>query len=119
MERLYAQALWTAIEKGRSPKEAVESLLKILKRQGREDLMPRIKRAILRLAEANRATRPKVFVAHEKDGKHALSASGINDADIVVDESLIGGWRYEGNDEIIDRSFKKYLLDIYTSSIAA
>lgn len=116
---MYAQALWTSIENGRTPKEAVESLGKILKRQGREGLMPRIAKAFARLAEANRSSRPKVFVAREKDGKHAIAAAGVKDADVVVDESLIGGWRYEGNDEIIDRSFKKYLLDIYTSSIAA
>jgi len=119
MEKIYAQALWRAIEGGRVPKEAVDTLAKILKRQGRLELMPHIKRAFLRLAEANRATRDKIFVASEKDAKHALAASGAKDADVVVDTSLIGGWRYEGNGEIIDRSFKKYLLDIYNTSIAA
>ena len=119
MEKLYAQALWQTIENGRPPKEAVESLAKILKRQGRERLMPRIAKAFARLAEANKSTRTRIIVADEKDAKAALRASGREEADVCVDESLIGGWRLESSSEIIDRSFKKHLLDIYNSSITA
>jgi F0F1-type ATP synthase delta subunit len=119
MEKLYAQALWKSIENGKSPKEAVESLAKLLKKQGRVELMPRIGKAFKRLAEASQGNRVRIFVAHEKDSKHALKASGLEEADVCVDETLIGGWRLEGGNEVVDRSFKKYLLDIYTSSIAA
>src|SRR4051812_46981674 len=119
MEKLYAQALWKAIENGRSPKDAVESLSKLLKKQGRHDLMGKISKAFQRLAESKESTRARIFVAHEKDGKHALKASGVPEADIRVDESLIGGWRLENRGEVVDRSFKKYLLDIYNSSITA
>jgi F0F1-type ATP synthase delta subunit len=119
MEKLYAQALWKAIENGRSPKDAVESLAKLLKKQGRLDLMSKISRAFVRLAEANRGNRSRIFVAKQKDAPHALAASGMSEADVCVDESLIGGWRLEGGNEVVDRSFKKYLLDIYTSSITA
>lgn len=117
MEKLYAQALWKAIENGRSPKEAVDSLATILKRQGRQDLMGRIAKAFTRLAEANNANRERIFVARESDAKAALKASGASKADICVDESLIGGWRLEGNNAVVDRSFKKYLLDIYNGAI--
>lgn len=119
MEKLYAQALWQTIENGKSHKDAVESLAKLLKKQGRIDLMGKIAKAFTRLAEGKQSNHPRIFVAHEKDAKNALKASGIEEADICVDASLIGGWRLEGSGQLVDRSFKKHLLDIYTSSIAA
>jgi F0F1-type ATP synthase delta subunit len=119
MEKLYAQALWKSIENGRNPKEAVESLAKLLKKQARLELMPKIAKAFARLAEANKANRTRIFVAHEKNAKAALKASGVVEADVCVDETLIGGWRLEGGNEVVDRSFKKYLLDIYNEALAA
>src|SRR4051812_48514224 len=117
MEKLYAQALWKTVENGRSPKEAVESLAKILKRQGRIELMGKIAKAFIRLAEANKANRARIFVAQENDAKHAMKASGVAEADVCVDKTLIGGWRLESGSEVVDRSFKKYLLDIYSSAL--
>ncbi len=117
MEKLYAQALWKAIENGRSHKEAVESLAKILKRQGRIDLMGKIAKAFARLVEANKGQSTRIYVANEKDAKFAMKAAGVDEADVCVDKSLIGGWRLEGKGELVDRSFKKYLLDIYNSSV--
>ena len=119
MEKLYAQALWKAIENGRSPKEAIESLAKILKRQGRIDLMSKIAKAFARLAEANRSRGARIYVAQRHDAVHAMKAAGVEKADICVDESLIGGWRLEGAGQLVDRSFKKYLLDIYNESLTA
>jgi F0F1-type ATP synthase delta subunit len=118
MEKLYAQALWKSVENGRSPKEAVESLGKILKREGRGDLMPKIAKAFKRLAQANARNRARIFVAKEKDAKMAMKAAGVEEADVCVDESLIGGWRLEGGNEVVDRSYKKFLLDIYSSATA-
>ena len=118
MEKLYAQALWKSVENGLPPKEVVESLAKLLKKQGRSDLMPRISRAFRRLAAAHNGNRTRIFVAHERDAKHALNVSGVEEADICIDETLIGGWRLEGNNEVVDRSFKKHLLDIYSNALA-
>ncbi len=116
MEKLYAQALWKSIEGGRDHKEAVASLAKLLKKQGRIELMPKVARAFVRLAEAKQAIRTRIYVANMHDAKHALKLSGAEEADVCVDESIIGGWRLEGKDEVIDRSFKKYLLDIYSTA---
>ena len=118
MEKLYAQALWKSIENGRAPKDAVASLGQLLTKQGRAGLFPRIQKAFLRLAESKKNMRPRIFVANEKDSTHAFKASGIDEADVCIDTSLIGGWRLEGSDEIVDRSFKKYLLDIYNGAIS-
>lgn len=118
MEKLYAQALWKSVENGRTPKEAVESLAKILKKQGRGDLMPKISKAFQRLAQAQAQNRVRIFVAKEKDAKTAMKAAGVAEADVCIDESLIGGWRLEGGNEVVDRSYKKFLLDIYSTATA-
>ena len=119
MEKLYARALWRSVENGRSPSEAVAGLVEVLKKQGRFDLFVHIQRAFVRLAEEKRNIRPRIFIAREKDAKYAFKTSGVEDADVCVDESLIGGWRLEASEDLVDRSFKKYLLDIFTSSIEA
>ncbi len=115
MEIAYAQALWKSVQNGKTPKEAVAALMEILKRQGRIELMPRIQRAFTRLVDQNRSTRSRVFVAHEKDAKEAFAASGVDEADVCIDETLIGGWRLESADTLVDNSFKKHLLSIYSS----
>ena len=115
METAYAQALWKAIENGKDPKEAVAAMVQILKTQGRMELLPRIKRALVRLAAREAATRPRIYVAHEKDAKHALAKSGVDHADVHVDPTLIGGWRLEAGDSLVDNSFKKSLLSIYSN----
>ncbi len=117
MEKLYARALMQTIENGLSPSEAMKSLVVILKRQGRLALLPKIGSAFRRLAEARRAASPRLFIARDKDAAHAKKASGSSTAEVILDNTLIGGWRLEGGNEVIDRSFKKYLLDIYNSAI--
>ena len=120
MEHAYAQALWQTVEKGEDPKKAVASLLEVLKKHGRSELMPRIFGAFKRLSEqeANKK-RNRVWIANEKDAAPAMKASGVNEADVCVDETLIGGWRLEQQETLVDVSFKKMLLDMYNRSIAS
>lgn len=115
MEQAYAQALWKAVEGGKSPKEAVHAVHAMLVRQGRVGLMPRIERALKRIAAREAAARPKLFVAREKDAKLALEKSGLDESDVFIDESLIGGWRLESLDKLVDNSYKSRLLEIYSS----
>lgn len=115
MEKAYAQALWNAVQGGKTPKEAVHALHDILKREGRQELMARIELAFKRLAAREREARPRIYVAHEKDAKKALAESGATDADVRVDATLIGGWRLEGAEELVDNSFKNRLLSIYSN----
>lgn len=118
MEKFYAQALWKAIEKGSTPKDAVASLAALLKKEGREELMPRIKRSFLRLVQREKALRPRLYVAHEKDSKRAQAESGVHNAEILIDDALIGGWRLETAEELFDKSFKNHLLSIYSNVTA-
>lgn len=123
MEEAYAQALWQKVEGGMPPKKAVELLHALLVSQGREALMPRIGKALERLAAKKReAEGITLSVAREKDTRAAVQeakeliaslGAGEAEAEIVVDESLIGGWRLEGREHLYDRSFKKQLLSLY------
>ena len=115
MEHSYAQAIWKAIAGGKTPKQAVATVVEILTRDGRIELLPRIMRALKRLSEREMNSRPRVYVAHEKDAKSAFKESGVSEADVCVDETLIGGWRLENAETLIDTSFKKQLLSIYSS----
>lgn len=123
MQDAYAQALWTMVESGKAPHEAVAALKKMLDARGRLALVPKIARAFRRLAakEANKNTLT-LTVARQKDAHAAikevekvLADLKIADADLceLVDESLIGGWRLEGRGILVDKSWKNSLLSIY------
>ena len=118
MEKNYAHALLEAIHKGMDSKKAVESLKNMLERQGRLELLPRIVHALRRIDEREKATRPRVYVADEEHAKKAFAESGVSEADVCVDQTLIGGWRVEDRERLIDNSFKKHLLSIYSNITA-
>lgn len=123
MEEAYAQALWKMIESGMAPKKAIQSVHQSLTARGRASLMPGIARAFERLAARKRQMDSVTLsVAREKDersahrsAKEALESLGVTSSDITisVDDSLIGGWRLEGKETLIDASFKKQLLTVY------
>lgn len=129
METAYAVALWKAIEGGMQPSKAVHALCESLKHHGRETLMPRIAKAFARVAKREIAKSGYVLsVAHRKDevharhaAKHALGAAGVSHPEFQLhtDDTLIGGWRLEGGDTLVDASFKKQLLTIYNRATSA
>lgn len=123
MERQYAEALWTLIEKGKAPHEAVAALKKSLEARGRLALLPKIARAFARLAarESGKHTFT-LSVARQKDMqtalievKKVLAGQSLGEFDLCeqVDETLVGGWRLEGKGLLMDQSWKKALLSIY------
>jgi F0F1-type ATP synthase delta subunit len=118
MEQAYAQALYRAIVNGTDPKKAVHALSEKLKREGRFALMHRIAKAFARVAEREGdKSRTRLFVAREHDAHAALAAAAkftaVEKHDVHVDETLIGGWRLEISDTLVDASYKKHLLDIF------
>lgn len=122
MEQEYAMALWKVIEGGKEPKAAVTALREALERRGRTALLSRIGRAFGRFAarehEKNILRISLSNIRDERAHKEAVSAlskldiSG-KDIEVRADDSLIGGWRFEGRGRLLDASFKKHLLSIY------
>jgi len=123
MEDSYAQALWQMVEKGIKPKEAVAKIREALEKRGRLSILPKIGRAFARIAARESAKRAVVLsVANEKDAvdakremKDIFHEMGVEAGDVEVrlDETLIGGWRFEGRERLHDASYKKYLLSVY------
>lgn len=123
METSYAHALYQAIAGGTEHKKAVAHLAARLKREGRLALMPRIARAFARIAERESAKkRTRLSVAREKDAHAAHQAASahatVEKSDVRIDETLIGGWRLEAGDTLVDASYKKHLLDIFNKVTA-
>lgn len=118
MEHAYAQALYRAIQAGIDPKKAIAALVGRLERESRSALIPRIARAFSRIAlrESSRGA-TRVYVANGRDASVALEAAAqhakAGKHDVHLDKTLIGGWRIETGDTLIDNSFKKHLLDIF------
>ena len=133
METAYAQALWKMVEGGLTPAKAVRALEVTLKVHGREALLPRIASAFARIAQRETKRSDIVLtVAREKDihrarlsakkyldGMVAKSARGGSafgrDLKTQIDDTLIGGWRLEGKETLVDASYKNQLLALYNS----
>ncbi len=124
MEKTYAQVLWTMVSRGTEPKRAVRVLKELLEREGRAQLIPRVARAFARIAQRESKKQSVVLaVARESDSAHAkrqahddIARLGLaaHDVGVSIDESLIGGWRLEGKETLVDASYKRRLLDLYS-----
>lgn len=131
MERAYAQALWQAVQGGMDAAKAVRAMRDMLVASGREALMPRIGRAFSILAVRESGKRDIIVtVARESDARSALKEAksaieslgieiGAADLKTRVDETIVGGWRLEGSEILVDRSYKSALLSMYDSAVRA
>ncbi len=125
MEKMYAQALWQLVSSGMDAKSAVHAIHDRLAKEGRASLMPRVAHAFARIAEREaRKTDYTLSVARESDLTHAKKEMraltgelgiDVDDLKTQVDDTLIGGWRLEGNERLVDASYKRKLLDLYSS----
>jgi F0F1-type ATP synthase delta subunit len=120
MQEPYAQALMKLVEKGETPHAAVQKLHENLVKSGRVALFPRIARAFERLAQKRIGkTAVKLFVAAESDARHAKHeaehalGTAHEKMETHTDSSLIGGWRVEAGEIVVDMSYKKQLLAIF------
>lgn len=117
MEKEYAQALWDLIQKGEKPKEAVSKIHHALEKRGRAALMPAVGRAFVRLAQREaQKNRSVLVVARKSDEAKARRESGAKDAELSVDESIIGGWQLFDKGTLRDESWKTALLSIYNAT---
>ncbi len=120
MEQSYAHALMRLVENGKSPKDAVASIVKVLHSRGRDSLLSRVGRAFERLASRS-ALRgvTRITVARAEDAARAREVAGVSEASVRIDDSLIGGWRIEKSDTLLDASYKKHLLQMYNRATRA
>ncbi len=129
MEHAYAVALWKLVEGGMTPHKAVVSIKELLATQGRSALFPRVARAFARLAaREGRKSDIVLTIAREADERSAkkeagqvLSSHGMDAKDLKtrVDDTVIGGWRLEGKDLLVDHTYKERLLSMYQRVVGA
>ncbi|HWO07038.1 MAG TPA: hypothetical protein VNM40_00465 [Candidatus Paceibacterota bacterium] len=118
LEQSYAQALWELLQKGEKPKEAVTKIHSALQEKGRGALMPAIGRAFERLAQREALkNRSVLVVARKSDEAKARKESGAHDAELQIDETLIGGWKLFDKGTMRDESWKSALLTIYNNAL--
>jgi F0F1-type ATP synthase delta subunit len=126
MEKVYAEALWHVMQDGRNPMKAVSQLHQLLVRRGHTGLIRRIARAFSIHAEHERKrTVVNLLIAHKEDETRArkeivgtLTELRLMDRPVKthVDHTLIGGWCTEGREHLVDASYKKFLLEIYSNA---
>ncbi len=122
----YSEAVYTAVQNGTDIKAALERLGEILKRHGHEALYPRILQSLkARFAQDMLRGTATVRLAKDADEKKYtkeigafLESQKLSASEIVVDETLIGGYVFEGGGSRVDASYKKSLLNIYKNLIA-
>ncbi len=114
----YTKLLETAasLEDKEAADETVAKLIRHLKSAGRLKMLPQIVSELRKVAARRAAHKPVLEIAHEKDKAHALkeaAEAGIKAERVVVNHSLIRGWRAREAGKLIDRSGKRALVEIY------
>jgi F0F1-type ATP synthase delta subunit len=117
MERTYAQALLSLLAKeGANEHTVLDQFFAHLKARGRTKLLPGILREVKRLQARTGAQSAHVEVAHQKEAADALkeaAQAGIHATHATVNPSLIRGWRAHQGSQLVDRSGKRALIDLY------
>jgi F0F1-type ATP synthase delta subunit len=94
-----------------------DRFISFLKRRGHLKLLPAILSAYARLeAKSAKVATDVIVVARDADQESAKIAAakyGAHNAKLVVDHSVIGGWRFTGKSLLVDRTYKRALLDLY------
>lgn len=117
MEKEYAQAVAAmSCQEGRDEGALVDGLVRHLKQSGRMKLLPGILRELKREQNRTEKLAPVLEVARESDkaaGVALLQKEGVSASNVVVNPSLIRGWRARANGLLWDHSAKRALTDIY------
>lgn len=121
LEEAYATAIYHAHMKGIDETKLLSRLIALLKKRGHLKLLPKICRHLkgLQVKDLRRNT-AAVRVAKEahtsrykKEIDNACKKLGITETAVVIDDTLIGGYVVEGNNTLIDASYKDILLQLY------
>lgn len=120
MKEHYQEAVLSLIHAGESPAKVLDGLKSTLKARGHQALLPSILASVLRTLEATGTKSAQVSVAQEADlatHKKAIADTlqllDVKDHDVVIDDTLIGGFVVTGNDQTVNRSYKHLLTKLY------
>ncbi len=125
MHNAYAQALVEILREGTSSaahKGTLRRLKEVLTKRGHLALSSKIARTATELlARTERRAGVRATVVNEGDAKKLASAIGADakehfrraETEILVDPSIVGGYRLEGLGKNLDRTHHRALIDLY------
>lgn len=125
--KYYAQALKEIIRDGKGNEETIGvSFVNLLKKKGHIKLLPQILKEFEKFSEKDIDTKQVVLtVARIADENRFKSdalqyITGFDEGHLKtkIDESLVGGFKIETKDIVVDASYKKKLLNLYREIIA-
>lgn len=113
----YLKALLALLEDGIEPSKALSHLKSVMKKRGHTTLLlPVFKAAVRELGTHATTRKPRLILARESDEKKF--AKKHKAAEVVIDETLIGGYVFEENGTRLDQSYKTKLLNWYREAIS-
>lgn len=117
---LYAHALHGSLADSKDAEKCVSNLVSILKERGHYRLLPEILSSYMKLEETGTVKKPTLVVSKESDKnvfKDVVESYkqefNITDVEMVVDDTLVGGYILRTGDKTIDNSYKRSLLNLY------
>lgn len=118
MEKRYAQALLAMVARGVTPHDAVAKVSVLLQTKGKVPLLPRIARAVRMIGERAERQQPVITITDRTQAPHVAKQNNVEQAQIIEDRTLIGGWRIFNGTKLKDASYKRHLKEIYSRVIA-
>lgn len=121
MKENYINAVLEMYMADKESTNVLEGLKKTLARKGHNRLYAPVLRGVLRVLESRGTEHSRVVVAsHESYTKQknaiesalrALGAEGSHE--VIVDETIVGGFIAEANNTQLDKSYKTKLVSLY------
>ena len=118
----FAKAYAQIIREKEGEAPFLKKLLDFMRAKGHLSLVPEIVRILEREPDTKNVT--KVVLARESDKKkfshaikEAVSEIGSGETEEVTDPKIVGGYIVRGGGKVLDRSFRKALVDIYQKTI--
>jgi F0F1-type ATP synthase delta subunit len=117
----YIDATYSLVEGGMDDASVLSRLKAYLEKRGLTKLYPLVLRGLIeKIRRKTKTSRAKVVLAREEDGSRykgdimkACAQLGVTEYDVVIDDTLIGGFIVKGKNERLDLSFKQRLLHTY------
>ena len=121
MPETYAQALVSLVQCGDvTVEEGVKNLSDSLRKTGKLKLLPAILTALRKYEYRTERSGSVIEVALQADAgvaKTEAGLAGITTERVIVNPSLIRGWRARGAGKLIDKSGKRFLVEVFNRSI--
>jgi F0F1-type ATP synthase delta subunit len=111
----YQNAFMSLVQSGEEIGKSVKRLKAVMEKRGHAGLLLGVLRSAVReLDRTNVADAPRLTVAREKDVKKY--GQRHKDAEIIVDATIVGGYRFEKDHTIVDNTYKTKLLNWYRTA---